>query len=330
MASLLRFASFHVKESNKNLRIGLIYDNGSMLDLTNGINREISKSIPGFSNIFDVIENKTSNFHEFKEIMSIPITDNLIKSYIIPSTNYKLLAPIISTRNVMCVGKNYLDHINEVKAKDVSNNHTSTSLNTSNNDLPKFPQFFTKASDSIISPHEAIESHVNITKYLDFEAELAVIIGKSGRDIEEKDALDYVYGYTIGNDITARDIQRKHIQWFKGKTLDKSCPLGPYLVPRLQPTLDNKFIAIDDTNLSIKLWLNNELMQSSNTSKMIFNVSSIINHLSSGFTLKVGDIILSGTPDGVGYARNPPICLKTGDHVKIEIDYLGTLENTVN
>jgi 2-keto-4-pentenoate hydratase/2-oxohepta-3-ene-1,7-dioic acid hydratase in catechol pathway len=171
----------------------------------------------------------------------------------------------------MCIGKNYIDHVEEIaKANNANNQSSSTSI-----ELPKYPVYFTKANSCVIGPNENIESHVNLTKWLDFEAELAIIISKKGRDINKEDALSYVFGYTCANDITARDIQKKHGQWFKGKSLDTTCPLGPSLL-----LADNE--VIKSNQLNIKLRLNGKEMQSSNTKKMIFDIPSIIQSLSQG------------------------------------------------
>lgn len=179
----------------------------------------------------------------------------------------KLIAPIIPSRNIMCIGKNYIDHVEEI-AK-------TNNVDAAVTELPKYPMFFTKANSCVIGPNENIESHVNLTKWLDFEAELAIVISKKGRDIKKEDALSYVFGYTCGNDITARDIQKKHGQWFKGKSLDTTCPLGPAIV------LADKD-GLKPQQLDIKLRLNGKEMQSSNTKKMIFDIPSIIYSLSQG------------------------------------------------
>jgi 2-keto-4-pentenoate hydratase/2-oxohepta-3-ene-1,7-dioic acid hydratase in catechol pathway len=155
---------------------------------------------------------------------------------------------------------------------------------------------------------------------LDYEVELAVIIGKTGRDISKENALAHVFGYTVANDITARDVQKKHNQWFKGKSLDSTCPLGPCIVPASQ---------IDASDLPIKMWINGEKRQDSRTSNMIFNVATIIEQLSAGFTLYPGDIILTGTPQGVGFAMQPPQVLKPGDLMEAEIEGIGRLVNRV-
>jgi 2-keto-4-pentenoate hydratase/2-oxohepta-3-ene-1,7-dioic acid hydratase in catechol pathway len=222
-----------------------------------------------------------------------------------------LLAPIPRPhRNVFCVGRNYMDHVAE----------GDRTRGITQSELPKYPQFFTKAPDTVIAPHAEIPSHATVTKYLDYEAELTLVIGTAGRDIAKEDALKHVFGYTIANDVTGRDLQRRHGQWFKGKSLDRSCPLGPWIVPAED---------LDVSDLAIQLWINGEQRQSSRTSKMIFDVKEIIHQLSSGFTLLPGDVIMTGTPEGVGYAMVPPRILTTGDRVEIEIEGIGRLENPV-
>lgn len=243
------------------------------------------------------------------------------KNIATPTNEIKLLAPIpVPRRNVICVGKNYKDHIAEVAKADKTHGIGTTSSPSA--ELPKYPQFFTKAPNAVIAPNEGIESHSNLTQWLDYEAELAVVIGKKGRDIPRDQVDKHIFGYTIANDVSARDIQRHHNQWFKGKTLDTTCPLGPSILYHDR----NQF---NPQNLSIKLWLNGEKRQDSNTNNMIFDIHEIIHQLSKGFTLYPGDVILTGTPDGVGYAMKPPSCLKKGDKVKIEIEHVGVLENFV-
>ena len=225
----------------------------------------------------------------------------------------QLLAPIPRPhRNVFCVGRNYMDHVAE---GDRTRGITSS-------ELPKYPQFFTKAPDTVIAPGADIPDHTatGVTQWLDYEAELTLIIGKAGANIAEADALSHVFGWTIGNDVTGRDLQRRHGQWFKGKSLDRSCPLGPWIVPADE---------LDATDLAIRLWVNGEERQSSRTSKMIFDVKAIIHQLSQGFTLLPGDVIMTGTPEGVGYAMVPPRVLKDGDVVEIEIEGIGRLSNPV-
>jgi len=255
--------------------------------------------------LIDLIDNPKEMKNIMKQIKEFKINEN--EDTLVPISKVNQI-PIIPRRNLICIGKNYLDHIKEV-AKVVG----------LSSDVPKYPIFFTKVPDTIVGPSKNVESHSDITSWLDYEAELAIVIGKEGKNIKPEDALNFVFGYTVANDITSRDIQKKHVQWFKGKTLDTSCPMAAAVL------LNGK--GFDPQNLSIKLWLNGELKQSSNTSNMIFNVATIISELSKGFTLKPGDIILTGTPDGVGYPQQ--IALKSGDKMEIEIEKVGSLVNYI-
>lgn len=289
--------------------------NGTVIDKTKdilsaaGLGNDIDEKDP--KNLAPLFEKRDIVFDILRR--ALKSSSDLEKS--IPVSSVKLLAPIEPHRNFMCVGKNYLDHVAEIaKVRGDSSAPTTVA------DLPKHVMFFTKAPQCVVHPGDKIQSHVGLTKWLDFEAELAVVIGKGGKNISAENALDHVFGYTIANDVTARDIQKAHGQFFKGKTLDATCPLGPAIVSSKD---------VDASNLSIKLWLNGSLMQNSNTNKMIFKIPEIIHQLSKGFTLMPGDVILTGTPDGVGYARKPPVCLKNGDKIDIEIESLGRLSNTV-
>jgi 2-keto-4-pentenoate hydratase/2-oxohepta-3-ene-1,7-dioic acid hydratase in catechol pathway len=186
---------------------------------------------------------------------------------------------------------------------------------------PKYPQFFTKVPQTVIANGDDIPCHSATTRWLGYEAELAVVIGKAGRDISREDADSHIFGYTIANDVSARDVQKRHVQFMKGKCLDGTCPMGPYIL--------HKSDIGDASNLSIKLWVNDQMRQNSNTGNMIFDVPEIIRQLSQGMTLYPGDVILTGTPAGVGFAMDPPQTLKEGDHIAIEIEKLGRLENRV-
>ncbi len=223
----------------------------------------------------------------------------------------RLLAPIERpARNVFCVGRNYMDHVAE----------GDRAQGRKTEGAPAWPQFFTKVPSAVIGPNEAIPAHARLTQALDYEAELALVIGHAGMDIAPGDAISHVYGWTIGNDVTARDVQRRHVQFFKGKSLDRSCPLGPCIVPADE---------LDASDLAIRLWVNGELRQDSRTSRMIFDVPTIVSQLSAGMPLEVGDVVLTGTPEGVGYAMTPPRALRTDDVIRIEIEGIGVLENTV-
>jgi 2-keto-4-pentenoate hydratase/2-oxohepta-3-ene-1,7-dioic acid hydratase in catechol pathway len=178
--------------------------------------------------------------------------------------------------------------------------------------------FFTKAPECVLAPGGTIVHHP-CTRELDYEVELAVVVGRAGRDIPAARALEYVFGYTIVNDVTARDLQKRHGQWFKGKTLDTFCPMGPVLV-----TADE---LPDPQALAVRLRVNGELRQASHTSKMIFPVAECLAVLSEGFTLRPGDVIATGTPEGVGAARG--VFLQPGDLVEAEIEGIGVLANRV-
>ena len=222
-----------------------------------------------------------------------------------------LLAPIPHpVRNVFCVGRNYLDHVREGYAKGGQETR-----------MPTVPQFFTKATRAVNSPHGDVRLDSQLTRLLDYEVELAVVIGAGGRDIPVEQAFDHVFGYTVANDFTARDLQRRHEQWFKGKSLDTTCPLGPCIVDRAEIG--------DPGTLQLSLTVNGEPRQHASVAQMIFNIPAIIASLSAGLTLEPGDIIATGTPAGVGYAMNPARALKGGDLVVSSIDRIGELRNRI-
>lgn len=228
----------------------------------------------------------------------------------VPLAEVRLLAPFVPQRNVFCVGWNYLKHYTESLGKREGQDQP----------LPDVPTLFTKPPTAVANPGDALPLHQAYTQKLDWEVELAVIIGRGGRDIAEADALGHVFGYTVANDVSARDLQRAHGgQWFKGKSLDHTCPLGPVLV-----TADE---IGDPQDLDIACLLNGEIVQSANTSRQIFPVARIIAELSAGMTLLPGDVILTGTPDGIGAARTPPRFLQDGDVVECRIEGIGALVN---
>lgn len=219
----------------------------------------------------------------------------------------KIFAPIPRPeKNIFCIGKNYADHAIELGSEK---------------DIPEHLIVFTKAPTTVIGPNESVESHKKVTSQLDYEGELAIIIGREGKGIPKEEALNYVFGYTIINDITARDLQERHKQYFLGKSLDGTCPMGPWIVHSS---------AIGNPNqLDIETKVNGEVRQKSNTEKFIFPIEEIISVLSQGMTLEPGDIIATGTPAGVGKGYNPPKFLKPGDSIAITIENIGTLENEI-
>jgi 2-keto-4-pentenoate hydratase/2-oxohepta-3-ene-1,7-dioic acid hydratase in catechol pathway len=225
----------------------------------------------------------------------------------------ELLAPIPQPRrNIMCVGKNYSEH-----AKEFARSGYEAGA-VAGKDIDDHPALFSKLPSSVIAPDAAIELHPSITQKVDYEAELAVIIGKGGRGISKEDAYAHIWGYTIVNDVTARDLQKNHKQWFLGKSLDTFAPMGPYVV-----TADE----IDPENTTVQCHVNGELRQNANTRDLIFDIPTLIATLSAGITLQPGDIIATGTPAGVGIGLDPPVFLKSGDTIAVTISGIGTLEN---
>jgi 2-keto-4-pentenoate hydratase/2-oxohepta-3-ene-1,7-dioic acid hydratase in catechol pathway len=219
----------------------------------------------------------------------------------------RLSAPIPRpTKNVFCVGRNYVDHV----AEGYRARGTETKL-------PEAPQFFTKPPTAVIGPDEPFALDEAVSRKMDYEVELALIIGTAGRDIPADRAWDHIFGFTILNDITARDLQRRHDQWFKGKGLDRSCPMGPFVATRDE--------IADPSQLELSLSVNGEPRQRAKVAQMIFPIPDIIASLSAGLTLEPGDIIATGTPSGVGYAMDPPHYLTPGDEVICEISELGRL-----
>ena len=230
----------------------------------------------------------------------------------IPLSLVRVLAPIPRPRkNVFCVGWNYVEHFEEgAKAR----------VNVT--EIPKHPTFFTKSPLTVNGPYERIPLHAGVTEKVDWEVELGVIIGRGGINIKEADAMKHVFGYTVINDVSAREIQRRHgQQWFKGKSLDGHCPMGPWIV-----TADK---VKDWWDLRVVTRVNGAIKQDSNTRHMHFKIPRIIAELSAGMTLEPGDIISTGTPAGVGHARTPPEFLKAGDILETEITGIGLLKNKI-
>jgi len=230
----------------------------------------------------------------------------------LPLDLVRLLAPIPRPRkNVFCVGRNYAEHAAEslrAAGKEVR--------------LPPAPNIFTKAVTAVNGPYDDIPFDAAVSQEMDWEVELAVIIGRGGRHISRDQALDHVWGYTVLNDISARDIQnRPGMQWFMGKSLDGACPTGPWIVTANEIS--------NPQHLHLRLRVNDEVKQEDTTANMLFDVAAIIEELSRYLTLEPGDIIATGTPAGVGYARTPPEFLKPGDVVETEIAEIGTMRNRV-
>ena len=241
----------------------------------------------------------------------VPLIKN--KGKHIELSSVSLLAPIPEPlRNIFCIGKNYRDHIKEIQSAMSSDNQPAIEA----------PIFFTKATTSVIGPDAAIPASNDLTQSTDYEGELGVIIGTSGKQISRDDALRHVFGYTIINDVTSRRTQKLHQQWFLGKSLDGFCPMGPAILTR--------DAVADPSQLQVQTRVNGELRQNGKVSDMIFSIAEIIEVLSKHMTLLPGDIIATGTPAGVGMGFSPPKFLQPGDDVSITIEPIGCLQNLVN
>jgi 2-keto-4-pentenoate hydratase/2-oxohepta-3-ene-1,7-dioic acid hydratase in catechol pathway len=227
----------------------------------------------------------------------------------------ELTAPIPRPRrNIFCVGKNYHAHAREFAGSGFDSSAKS------GGDIPADPILFSKVPECVIGPNDTIRIPADVSTAIDYEAELAVIIGVGGKGIAHADAMQHVWGYTIVNDVTARDWQSRHQQWLMGKSFDTFCPMGPWLVSADE---------LDGQATQVKCWVNGEERQNASTRDLIFGIPKLIATLSAGITLYPGDIIATGTPVGVGIGFKPPKYLQPGDTVKIEIDGIGVLENTV-
>jgi 2-keto-4-pentenoate hydratase/2-oxohepta-3-ene-1,7-dioic acid hydratase in catechol pathway len=232
----------------------------------------------------------------------------------LPLVQVRLMAPIPKpARNIFCVGKNYREHAQELQTAGLKGGGADA--------IPELPIFFTKATSSVIGPGEPIPAWLDPTNTTDYEGEFAVVIGPGGRGIARAEAMRHVYGYTIVNDVTARALQRRHQQWFLGKSLDGFCPMGPAIA-----TADE---IADVGTLHVQTRVNGELRQDAPVSGLIFDIPTLIETLARTMTLAPGDVIATGTPAGVGMGFKPPRFLKKGDVVAITIDPIGTLENPI-
>ena len=219
------------------------------------------------------------------------------------STNEIDFLPAVYPHKILAIGRNYADHALE-----------------GGGEPPKAPLIFAKLPNAL-NAHNAPIVLPRISETIDWEAELAVVIGRRVKAVSEAEALDHVFGYTLMNDVTARDVQRKDGQWIRGKGLDTFAPLGPFITTRDE--------IADVQNLKIEGLLNGKVMQSSNTSRMIFSIAYLISYISQGITLEPGDVIATGTPEGVGFFRDPPVLLKPGDVCEVRVEHLDTLRNPV-
>ena len=272
------------------------------------VNRDLSRYWP----IDDLLPGFTGDMVDLIRAVPQPAQQINVTGEGKPLEGVRILAPLSTPRrNLFMVGKNYHEHAKEFN---------KSGFDGSKEDVPPLPSVFTKPASTIVGPNDPVYSHPEATKEVDYENELTFIIGKGGKAISKDNAYQHVWGYTIVNDITARDLQKQARQWFLGKALDTFCPMGPVIV-----TSDE----IDPENLQLKTWINGELRQNANTGDLIFNIPTIIEVLSAGMTLEPGDVVATGTAAGVGIGFTPPKFLKPGDEMVLEIEGIGSLVNRI-
>lgn len=279
--------------------------NGRAIDLNNahaarGLDMFLAPSVLDFLRAGETAWNKA------RETLAW-LSDQTLPEVTFDLDEVKLRAPILRPGKVIGVGLNYMDHARESGAA-----------------IPTKPILFAKFSSSVIGPYDTIHVIPDVSQRVDYEAELGVVIGKAASRVTKQEALNYVFGYTVINDVSARDIQKGAEygnQWVRGKSFDTFCPMGP--------SITSAELVGDPQNLSVRATLNGELLQDGNTRDMIFDVATLIAYISQGITLEPGDVIATGTPNGVGDARKPPIYLKKGDVIEIEVGNLGKLINPV-
>jgi len=298
---LLTYADEHGRP-----RLGFARPDGHVVDVAHAAHRaKIALGFDGKS-MQALIEAGPQGLAEVRELAAADVHTGLTLG------DVRLLPPIPKlTRNIFCVGWNYLEHFAEgVRMRDASQK------------LPEHPVFFTKATGALNGPFDPIPYDAAISREIDWEVELAAVIGRRGRNIAEAEAADHVFGYTVLNDVSARDLQKTAHggQWFKGKSLDGHAPMGPWIIPAGD---------LEPDNLRLILRVNGAVKQDGNTKDMFFKIPRIIAELSRGLTLEPGDVIATGTPSGVGMGRTPPEWLKPGDVMESEIAGIGAMRNTI-
>src|SRR5437870_1133164 len=303
----MKLGQFKTRDSKKQrlglLLEGIVCDVAELAGAVKSTGRESADWLMETNSTLEVISHGPQAIEELNALLSNHQSGSqrvAISAYALSEIEF---LPAVYPSKILAIGRNYIDHAIEGGAQP-----------------PKAPLIFNKLPNSL-SAHEAPIVLPSVSEKIDYEAELAVVIGKRAKQVAESEALDYVFGYTMINDVTARDLQRGDGQWIRGKGLDTFAPLGPFITTRDE--------VLDVQNLKIEGRLNGTVMQSSNTSQMIFNVAFLVSYISQGITLEPGDVIASGTPEGVGFFRDPPILLQAGDVFEVRIEKMGTLRNPV-
>ncbi len=298
----MRLATFSPAPADP-ARVGALLPDGGILDLAEEARRR-GRALP-FDDMISLIAAGEAGLAAVRDLVASPGARGL------PLDRVRLRAPIPRPRkNVFCVGWNYLEHFQE-----------GEKFRQAKTDLPAHPVFFSKATSSVNGPYDPIPWDPSVTTQVDWEVELGVVIGKAGKNIPEERGLEHVFGYTVVNDVSARDLQRAHGgQWHKGKSLDGYCPMGPWIA-----TADE----VDPADLRVITRVNGAVKQDSSTRHLYFKIPRLLSELSLGLTLEPGDLVSTGTPQGVGFARTPPEYLKLGDVLETEIVGLGLLRNVV-
>ena len=283
-----------------NPRPGLLLEGRRIVDIPAALGED-----PETATVLGIVRAGAPLLQRLRSLAGKPTVDSIALA------DVKLHAPIPRlAKNVFCVGWNYLEHFQEGAQKLQEHR-----------ELPKHPVFFSKAVTAVNGPYDAVPFDAGISTSLDWEVELGVIIGTGGKNIAEADAMQHIFGYTAVNDVTWRDLQRRHGgQWHKGKSLDGTCPMGPCIV-----TAD----ALEPDNLRVTCRVNGVAKQDSNTKHLYFKIPRLIAELSLGMTLEPGDIISTGTPEGVGFARTPPEFMRPGDLLETEIEGIGVMRNPI-
>ncbi len=309
----LRFVTFQTGEE---LRAGIVINNDQVLDVALAIREGqlsglVAVTLLPPTSVLEIILGGDTMLQACSDVAA-GVRSGSLPFKGVRMADVEIAAPIPRPlKNVFCVGSNYRAHVTEASRAQAKEDKT-----------PKLPVFFTKPPTSVVGPGANVRLDPAVSEKMDYEVELAVIFGSTGRNIPAAKAVDYIFGFSIANDVTARDLQRAHGgQFLKGKGLDTTCPFGPQIV-----TIDE---LSNFENLRISLKVNGELRQDGNTKDMIFDIPRLIESLSEGLTLEPGDILATGTPSGVGYAMDPPNYLKDGDIVTCEIEGIGRLTNTI-